>query len=660
MSAFASDRAGVRAAGLRTRIDQPALAAWLLPFAAVTYLALERGGYDPIVRGQVGIAAWWIVLVGAVAGLLPSARLSRPGWAGLGLMAAFVAWTALSLGWTESEHRTADELGKVAGYAGLFTLTLAIAGRTAARHALNGLACAIGLVALLAVLSRLQPALFPQDDLPRFFGDHTARRLSYPLNYWNGLAAFIAMGLPLMLRAAAEAQSLAGRVAAAAAVPVMALAIFLTVSRGGAVAVAVAVIAWFLIGPGRLNKLASLLVAAAGSGIVVAGADQRDALQTGLRDAVSASQGDDLLAMLIVVCLGVGFLQLGVGLIARHVAAPRWTVVPRSRGVLLGGGAVVAAVVVALAAGLPGQVDREWQQFKELNPAPRVEGGEDSFARLQSVSGNGRYQYWQQAAEAQETRPLGGIGAGTFEFWWARNATHSGGFVRDAHSLYVETFAELGLIGLLLLGGLLALALVTGLARSFARLPSDHRATIAAATAGLAAFAVSATVEWIWDLPAISVAALILVAVLLAGGRRMRPYEDRPPVAARAVLAVLAIAALVAIALPLGGASALRASEQRVASGDLPGALEQARTAANVQPYSAAADLQQALVFERGGDLPSAIAAARSATRHEATNWRTWLVLSRLHARAGNAAAAVATYRRAKRLNPRSPIFKEQ
>ena len=42
------------------------------------------------------------------------------------------------------------------------------------------------------------------------------------------------------------------------------------------------------------------------------------------------------------------------------------------------------------------------------------------------------------------TRPTRwkGIGPGTFEFWWSRNGIYPGGFVRDAHSLYMETLAK--------------------------------------------------------------------------------------------------------------------------------------------------------------------------------------------------------------------------
>jgi O-antigen ligase len=657
MGALASTAAPrARTATLAGRVDGPAVAAWLLPFAAVLYLALEKGGYDPIVRGQVGVALWWIVLVGAAAGILPAARIGRVGWVGLGLFVGLAVWTAASLGWTESQERTWSELGKVATYAGLFTLTLTIAGRTSSRHALNGLASAIGVVALAAVLSRLQPQLFPGDDLPRFFGETAARRLSYPLNYWNALAAFAAIGLPLLLRGASDARTIAMRAVAAAAVPVVALCVFFTVSRGGAIAVAVSLVAWIVLAPARPAKLATLLVTGAASAIVVAGADQRDALQTGLSGPAASAQGDDLLAMLIIVCLGVAFLQVAIALVARHVERPRWARVSRGRSAIAAGALVLVAAAVAVGAGVPGTVDREWDQFKEIRAAPTAGSGEDAFARLESTSGNGRYQYWQQAAEAQADHPFAGIGAGTFEFWWARTATYTGGFIRDAHSLYMETLAELGIIGFALLLGLLGLAVGTGALRAFGRLPAEHRSSMAAGTAALLTFCASALVEWVWDLPAVAAVAVVLMAVLIGGGRRARARRDRPA-APRAVLALTAVLALVAVAVPLAVATSVRDSERSVRAGDLSRALEHARTATNVQPSSATGALQEALVLERARSYPLAVAAARRSVRHEPTNWRTWLVLSRLEALAGRPQASVAAFRRARSLNPRSSIF---
>lgn len=657
MGAVAVPTAGRRLATIRGRLDVPAVAAWALPFATVGYLALDRGGYDPLVRGQVGIALWWIVLVGAAVGVLPAAPMSRAAWVGLGLLSAFAVWTGLSLTWTESEERTAAEVAKLSGYVALLTLMLASAGRTSARHTLNGLACAVGLVALMAVLSRLQPGLFPEDDLPSFFGENSARRLSYPLNYWNGLAAFAAMGLPLLLRAATDARTLVMRAVAAAAVPLVALCVFLTASRGGAIYVGVALALWIALSPRRLPRLATLLATVAGSAIVIAGADQRDALQSGLGGAAAATEGDALLAMLIVVCAGIAFVQVAIALVTRYARPPRWAEVPRGQARTLTAVATLGAVCVAVAAGLPSTIDTEWQQFKQLDVS-EVQRQEDAFARLESASGNGRYQYWQQAAEAQSGDPLGGIGAGTFEFWWARNATHSGGFIRDAHSLYMETFAELGLVGLLLVAGFLALAIGVGVRRCFLRLPVEHRAAMAAATAGLAAFATAAAFEWIWDLPAIAAAALVLAAVPLAAGRRARAYDGGAPIGRRALLVIVAVVGTIAIALPVAGTASLRASEERVRDGDLAAALDKARQARDVQPYSASARLQEALVLERAGDVEAGVAAARAAAEQERTNWRTWLVLSRLEAKAGSPQASLVAYRRARALNPRSPLFR--
>jgi len=163
LTASTSPHALARPRRLTARLDPTAIAAWTLGFAIVAYLALSNGGYDTIVRSQVGIAVWWIVLLGALAGVLP-ARIGAAGWVAIGLLAGFALWTGLAIGWSESAERSTIELGRVAAYLGVLVLALAIQGRTAARHTINGLACAIGFVTLLAVLSRLHPQWFPANE----------------------------------------------------------------------------------------------------------------------------------------------------------------------------------------------------------------------------------------------------------------------------------------------------------------------------------------------------------------------------------------------------------------------------------------------------------------------------------------------------------------
>ena len=98
------------------------------------------------------------------------------------------------------------------------------------------------------------------------------------------------------------------------------------------------------------------------------------------------------------------------------------------------------------------------------------------------------------------------------------------------------------------------------------------------------------------------------------------------------MLPALAVAGVIAILIPIAGSEAIRDSQASVTAQNLPGALGDARTAGDIEPFSASPSLQQALVLELQGDVDGAVAAARQATEDEPTNWRTWLVLSRLEA----------------------------
>ena len=438
---------------LASRLDPPAIAAWTLAFALVAYLALSNGGYDTVVRSQVGFAIWWIVLLGALAGVLPI-RFGAAGWVAIGLLTAFATWTGLAIGWSESAERSAVELGRVATYVGALVLVIAAQGRTAARHTINGLACAIGLVTLLAVLSRLHPQWFPANDHFAFLGDVSARRLTYPLNYWNGLAAFAALGVPLLLAIAIGAHTLAGRAAAAALLPLSGLCIYLTISRGGVLVVVIGLAVFLALVPLRLHAIGTLLAAGTGSAILISAASQRDALQDGLPTAAAIGQGGEVLWLVVIVCAGVASLQVAMGLAARHLTRPAALASGRRATALRIGAALAVAAVIAVAGGVTGTVGDRWEQFK--TPPVTVQGTSQGsvFERLQGVDGSGRYQLWESAVDAHASAPWKGIGPGTFDFWWSRNATISD-VARNAHSLYLETLAETGFVGLALLAGFL-------------------------------------------------------------------------------------------------------------------------------------------------------------------------------------------------------------
>jgi hypothetical protein len=640
-------------------LDLPGLGAWLLSFALVVVVGFSGGGYDVVFRGEVGIAVWWIVLVGAAFGLvgLPGTRLAQGG---LGLAALLVGWTVLSLGWTESLDRTWSEVARVLSYAGVLVLALAVLRAAPARLVVAGAACGVAVVALVAVLSRLEPGLVAPSPADEFF-PQSRGRLAYPLEYFNALACLMAMGAVLLLAVAASARTIVGRALAAAAVPVCGLAIFLADSRGGIGMIAVGVLVLLALTPDRLPKLALLAVTGAGTALLVAAADGRDALQQALPGALAEQQGQELIALLLVVCVGVGLLAAAVGLLDLHQARPGWAVVGRRAAGAATAVTVALAAVAFLVAGGPGFVGDRWEEFKTPSPAS-VRDGDNAIARITNFNGEGRYEYWKLALHQDRLR---GTGSGTFEFLWSRDGTPEGGsFVRDAHSLWFETLAELGLVGLALIAGLLlGTGLLGGAWRALRERDPEHRTALAGAVAGLAAFCAGATIEWAWEMPVLAMLALILLACAAAGHAdpplRLRATPVRAPrLPARMGLAAVALVAVAAIALPTAGAARLRASQADVRAGDLTAALEQARSAAALQPYAAAPPLQQALVLERAGALQPALAAARAATRDEPTNFRPWLVRSRLATRTGDPADALASFRRARSLNPRSPLFR--
>jgi O-antigen ligase len=640
--------AGVDVAALTARFG-PLLAGWVVPFLLVFYLAMKGGGYDPLVSDQVGIVVWWIVVLAALVGVLPFVRIGAAGWVGFGVLVAFAAWTALGVIWSSTAERSVAQIALVLTYLGVFALSLAGRGPERLRRTAGAVATAIGVVAVLALLSRLHPSWFPSDQTATFIGAARSR-LNYPLNYWNGLAALIAIGLPLAVVFAMQARTLALRALAAAAVPAMALTAFYTYSRGGALEIAVALVVLVALYPRRLALLPTLAVSVVGSAILIDAADQRNALASGLGSAHAQSQGNEMLAIAVVVCSGAALLQIAIGLAARHGVGPRPSISPGAAGGAVAVAAVVA-IVIAAAAGLPGFLSDRWDDFK--NP---VGAQATSAQRFNSASGNGRYQWWRSTLHENDTDPLIGTGPGTFENWWAQHGSIPG-FVRNAHSLYFETLGEAGIVGLLLIVAFVLWPILAG-ARAALRLGGERRALLAGAVAACAAFATAAGVDWVWQIPAIPVAFLLVAGAVLTVAVAERTFGPaRGSAAPRVGLVALGLVALVLIAIPLASTDKLRASQADVRARDLGAALSNARTAANIEPYAATPRLQEALVLELQRNLGDAVAAAKQATRADVNNWRPWMVLSRLEAERGRADAAVAAYKKAQSLDPRSPLF---
>ena len=426
-------RPALRSAGALRRVD-----AWIRDRSL--YLALRGGGYDTITYSETGLAVWWIVLVGALAGVLPLSRLGRLAWTCVGLLGALALWMLIATGWSDSVERTVTEVGRTATYLGFFVLGLCVVRRDTIRPLVTGMAAAFGVIGLLGVLSRLYPGAFPANTEILFL-PAGAGRLNYPFNYASGTGNFLAMGLPLLLATATRARTIAGRSVAAAAIPVSVLGLVMTASRGGVLTALVGIVCFYALTGDRIPKLATGLATAGGSTILILALLHRSAVRNGLSGPTAISQRHQLVVLLVVVGAGVALVQAGIALAARYAIRPAWL----QRRPPAGGPAHGSR-----ARGHARHRDRDRRAWAgsptngtcSRRPTPRA------LPPATSITGWARRR--QPPLPVLDERPrmrssqnrLSAIGPGTFQFYWAQHGSINESIV-NAHSLYLETLAEM-------------------------------------------------------------------------------------------------------------------------------------------------------------------------------------------------------------------------
>lgn len=648
----ADSAADERAYGWPERLG-PLTTGALLPFIILVYLGLRGGGYEVVTRSEVGIAIWALVAAFVLAGVLPLSRMGKAAWTLVGVLAAFTVWTGLGMIWSESAERSAVELGRVATLLGIFVLALLTqGGQPAFRRLLGATAAAVVVLSLVALASRFHPNLFPPNEVAEALPGER-NRLNYPLGYWNGLATLVAIGMPLLLWISRAVRWPWVGAAATALLPVLALTTFFTLSRGGVVEIAVAISVLAAFHPRRLQLALPLLWGGLGSVVLIAAAQARTELTEGSLDSIAAAQGEEMTLITLAVFLVVGLVAWGTqSLLDRRGLRLPSPSAELSRRIAAGLAGVV--VVVALIGGAPGEISDRWQQFKE----PVTPGG--GSVRLESTSGSGRYQWWDSAVEAGTSEPLLGIGAGTWEFWWARGDGGIPGYVREAHSLYLEAFGELGLPGALLItafvGGILGVGGVRLIRR---RDDLEDAAALAAGVAAASAFALAAAIDWAWELTVLPAAFLIIGAGIIHSTATARAGSSRQvsSLRARAGVAAAAGVALAVILPTMLSAAAISSSKASFDDGNLGAALADARRAEEMLPFSAQAKLQEALVLQAAGSFDEAAGAATEATEREPTNWRNWFALSEIERSRRNDQAASEALLKARELNPRSEFL---
>jgi hypothetical protein len=605
----------------------------------VFVLAVNRGTYGVESRAVTGIVILWTIVISAGLGLV---RVRRPTAAAAVVSVSLLAFgllTLLSWIWSPNPAAALDEFNQVASFVGVFVLIATIGRVASVRAWSDGIAIGIAAVGLFSVVTRLIPELVntgaPLRDLP---GGQA--RLAYPIGYWNALAILIAIGMPLLLRVAVDARGAVSRALAAGVLPALGGALYLTSSRTGALSAVIGTLLFAL--AYRRRRYAIVVIGLCGTGVAVCAwiITGRGALMNGpLESHAAAAQGHAALPMIAAVCVVVG-LVWGFG--SRYAAS--WGSVRVDRGVAIG---VVVVAVIAVFALHP---LRQFDRFKSTTVVATT-SSDYATRHLLSASGNGRWQLWTVALKEWRAHPVLGGGTGSFLPAWTQKRPYNL-YVQNAHSLVAETVAELGAAGLLLLLGFFGGTVVVGV-RRIAAATRDTSGLPVALVGAFLAFAAGASVDWIWQVPAVAIVGVAVAALVCSLRPRPGVEESRElPVVARVSAVVVGVVMIATQALPLISDIYLNSSQTEAARGNLAAAARDARAARSVTPWAAAPYVQLAQIQESTGANVAALSSIAAATARETRNYYYWYLRAQYAAKVGHGDEATASMVEAVRLNP--------
>jgi O-Antigen ligase/Tetratricopeptide repeat len=598
---------------------------------SVTTIGFAHGGYFP--------SEWGWALLGFTLACL-FAVLARDGIA-LGplelamvvLLFVFAGWTVLSTVWSVSAAQPVLSGERVLVYpAAMLAAFLAARSRRDAPALVAGVLAAAVVVCGYAILTRVFPGslvAYPPAD---------GYQLQEPIGYWNGLAIIATIGVLASLGFAAEARGRWSRALAVGALPLLLVALYLTFSRGGWLALAAGLCVSISLSVHRLHLLAVFVACMAIPVFLLWSVSHLHALtREGSSLEAARSAGWELGLAVLVSSLATA----AVGACLQDLES-RMHVSPRVQHRL--GVAMIVLVVVGVSgvmahAGGPAVLAHRFSASfnRSLPPA-----GGDLGQRLTSLSSDGRTDYWRVAWQEVRANPWLGAGAGSFERYWhlERPTSYE---AQNAHNLYLETLAELGPLGLLLLLAAVAMPLLAAvLARG--------EPGVTPAVAGFTAAVVHTGIDWDFQIVAVTLVGLFSGAALLVVARPdTQPFHQRWSV--RAPLAALLIA-LVATAIAIqAGNSALARGSSALDEGNAALAARLAHRAHDWQPWSFQPWQLLGQAYLGAGRTAEARHSFNRAIALDRANWSLWYDL----AQASRGTARVEALAQAARLNPRSP-----
>jgi hypothetical protein len=454
-----------------------------------TVLAFESGAYFEGPRVWAGMLAWAAVILALALGAAPPRR--RGARLALGGLTLLAGWTLASIIWAPIEGNAYQASQIVVLYLGaLLAAALVLREPLAQRLAEPVLALGATVVIGYGLAGRLLPGIL-----------HYARsvsaqgRLEQPLTYWNAMGELAALGLVLAARLAGDgSRPRAVRTLAAAAGAPLGLGVYTSFSRGALFAAAAGLIALVALAP-RRQALTGLLITALAGVLAAVLASPLHGV-TGLRGTLAHREHEGLVVLLVVLALA------GLAAAAQRRAVARGSDGPLGGGALFAhrGAAATAFIAVGLALAVV-------LGAKETSAGPQALSG--GATRLVSLRSN-RYDYWDVALRAFASEPLHGVGAGNWQVYWLRWRPIQE-FAADAHSLPLQTLAELGVIGALALA-----AFLLGVLDAARRVARTTAGAAAGPAAGCVAYLAHAPLDWDWEMPAVTLVAIALAGSLLA------------------------------------------------------------------------------------------------------------------------------------------------
>ncbi len=628
-----TDTAQPRRPSLRVALSRDGFRA--LAFAGIAALvagfAAAGGGYFPTAWGWSALALLWVAALALM--LAPAIELTRLELGTLAGWTALAAWTWLSSAWSKDVNQSVLEgerlLVFVAGVGALVLVARRISAATVGGGVLTGIAA----VSAYSLATRLFP------DRLGSFDSIAGYRLAAPIGYWNSLGLLAVLGSLLALGVVADSRSRALRAAAAASLAVLVPTMYFTFSRGSWIALGIGLVAGAALHPRRGRLAAALVAAAPAPALGVWLASSSEALTRQNTSVAAAARDGHLLALeLVLLAAGAAALVLLLGALERRERAARAVHAAAAATCL-----AIVAVAVAAALAHYGNPASAARRAYDSFTAPPPNTGVDLNKRLFTFSSNGRLDLWRAAWQGARAHPVLGSGAGSYEQSWLQHRKVPLK-VRDAHSLYLETLAELGPVGLALLLGALLTPLV-------AAVRARRRPLVALAAGGYVAYLVHAGVDWHWEASAVTLTALLVGASIVVAARpedeELRPMSPRLRYGLLAGTLALAAVAFVGLV----GNMALAESGKAARAGDWAKSESQARRAATWAPWSPEPWRLVGEAQLARGELAQARASFRKAIGKDERDWSLWLDL----ARASEGKAQLAALAQATRLNPLSP-----